>query len=52
VKKLFSAINAAGICLAPWMVAGAMTTGLFLSMPVKAIAQQQTPAIQPSNKQP
>ncbi|MBE9004106.1 CHAT domain-containing protein [Fortiea sp. LEGE XX443] len=31
------------MCLAPWIVVGAMTTGLFLSMPVKGIAQQQTP---------
>ncbi|MBD2486953.1 CHAT domain-containing tetratricopeptide repeat protein [Aulosira sp. FACHB-615] len=44
MKKLFSAINAAGMCLAPWMVAGAMTTGLVLSTPVEGIAQQQTPA--------
>ncbi|AFY41362.1 CHAT domain-containing tetratricopeptide repeat protein [Nostoc sp. PCC 7107] len=44
MKKLLSAINAAGMCLAPWMVAGAMTTGLVLSMPIEGIAQQQTPA--------
>ncbi|MBU7584108.1 MAG: tetratricopeptide repeat protein, partial [Nostoc sp. TH1S01] len=43
MKKLFSAINAPGIFLAPWMVAGAMTTGLVLSMPVEGIAQQQSP---------
>ncbi|GBE92964.1 kinesin [Nostoc cycadae WK-1] len=44
VKKLLGAIYAAGIFLAPWTVAGAMTTELMLSMPVKTIAQQQTPA--------
>ncbi|MBE9005109.1 tetratricopeptide repeat protein [Fortiea sp. LEGE XX443] len=37
-------MNAAGIYLAPWMVAGVMTTGLLLSMPVIGIAQQQIPA--------
>ncbi|ALF56386.1 tetratricopeptide repeat family protein [Nostoc piscinale CENA21] len=37
-------MNAAGMCLTPWMIAGAMTTGLLLSMPVAGIAQQQTPA--------
>ncbi|WP_245895002.1 tetratricopeptide repeat protein, partial [Nostoc cycadae] len=42
MKKLLSAINAAGICLAPWMVAGAIATGLVLSMSVEGIAQQQT----------
>ncbi|BBD62071.1 peptidase-like protein [Nostoc sp. HK-01] len=50
MKKLFSAINAAGMCLAPWMVAGAMTTGLLLSMPVTGIAQQQNSAY--SQEQP
>ncbi|WP_313950012.1 tetratricopeptide repeat protein [Nostoc sp. FACHB-190] len=43
MKKLFSAINTAGICLAPWMVAGVITTGLVLSTPVIGIGQQQTP---------
>ncbi|WP_322746046.1 DUF2225 domain-containing protein [Nostoc sp. LEGE 06077] len=43
MKKLFSVKSAAGICLAPWMMAGVMTTGLMLSVSVKAIAQQQTP---------
>ncbi|MCC5636449.1 CHAT domain-containing protein [Nostoc sp. CHAB 5844] len=43
MKKLLSAMNTAGMCFAPWMVAGAIATGLVLSMPVKAIAQQQSP---------
>ncbi|WP_245894914.1 tetratricopeptide repeat protein [Nostoc cycadae] len=50
MKKLLSAINAAGICLTPWMVAGAMTTGLLLSLPVKAIAQQQPSAYSPEQQ--
>ncbi|MBD2489865.1 CHAT domain-containing protein [Aulosira sp. FACHB-615] len=37
-------MNTAGICLAPWMVAGAIATGLLLSVPVTGIAQQQTRA--------
>ncbi|MBU7583344.1 MAG: tetratricopeptide repeat protein [Nostoc sp. TH1S01] len=44
MKKLFSAINAAGICLAPWTISGVMATGLLLSVPVQSLAQQQTPA--------
>jgi len=43
VKKLFSAINAVGVCLAPWTITSVMTTGLLLSVPVQSIAQQPTP---------
>ncbi|MBE9210703.1 tetratricopeptide repeat protein [Nostoc sp. LEGE 06077] len=43
-------MNAAGICLAPWMVAGAMTTGLVLTMPVTGIAQQQTSTYSPEQQ--
>ncbi|WP_313934883.1 CHAT domain-containing tetratricopeptide repeat protein [Nostoc sp. FACHB-280] len=43
MKKLFSAINAAGVCLTPWIMVAGMTPGLLLSMPVKGMAQQQTP---------
>ncbi|BBD57794.1 peptidase-like protein [Nostoc sp. HK-01] len=50
MKKLFSAINAAGMCLAPWMIAGAIATGLVLSMPVTGIAQQQTPTYSPEEQ--
>jgi len=50
VKKLFGAINAAGMCLAPWMVVGAIATGLVLSTPVTGIAQQQTPAYSPEQQ--
>lgn len=43
-------MNAVGMCLAPWMVAGVMTTGLFLSMPVEAIAQQQLNTYSPEQQ--
>ncbi|WP_062296602.1 CHAT domain-containing tetratricopeptide repeat protein [Nostoc piscinale] len=43
MKKFFSAINAAGVCLAPWIMVAGMTPGLVLSMPVKGMSQQQTP---------
>ncbi|MCC5635862.1 CHAT domain-containing protein [Nostoc sp. CHAB 5844] len=44
MKKLFNAINAAGILLTPWTIAVAMTTGLLLSVQIQSIAQQQSPA--------